>query len=121
MPIIELKHGIGGLVTKFGSAVGIDVVHHKPDLRRRVFADVSSLRDYPSDQLVVHLAGPFLVRGGRVTIKDMGSAVPVLIEFKCHGVREFRAVICQEDREKLLVCFMPQNLVEVIENIGHGF
>ena len=58
------------------------MIHHEVNLILAVFDDINTLRDYPSYELVIILAGSLLTWRGWIAVEYIGSTVSIFIEFK---------------------------------------
>ena len=115
----ETEDVIRGLIAEAVSAVRIDVVHHKRDILLGVKAKVLSLGDEAADEFMISFTGSFLVRRGRVTIKEMSPTYTVRPEFDCRWIGEFRAIIGQKNIEETVEGISPEGAAERFKDIRY--
>lgn len=69
------------------------MVNHKADVTLDKSIERGAFWDKHAEELMVPLAGTFLLRGGRVAIKYMGTLVSLVIQFQGRRVLKFAAIV----------------------------
>ena len=91
----------------------IDIILRK-EVKRRTF------RKDTADHLMLDFNEALLIGTVRIAIKDSGSAVAQKVEFKSDGIREFRAVIGEYNREQTSESIEAQQIRQMVEDVNHG-
>ena len=111
----------GGLSVPFFSWVGIDVVHHFPDLFFCVALFRLIFRDYIPNQLMVALTVAFLVAVHGVTVKYPALDLPGFrVRFDLHRVGKLTPPVRHNHLEQHGKVGCPKPLAQLAEDLRHA-
>ena len=111
----------GGLSIPFFSWIGIDVVHHFPDLFFCVALFRLIFRDYIPDQFMVTFTVAFLVAVHGVAVKYPALDLSGFqVRFDLHRIGKLTPPVCQDHlKQHGEVCF-PKPLAQLPEDLRHA-
>ena len=100
------------------------MVHHPVHVVLCQVIEAVSLGEYPSDQLVIHFDGSFLLWATCITIKEVCPAETESLEgifpkFYLFRIGELAAIVREYHGEEAVKVFFAESFVQCVKNVNH--
>ena len=118
--LLPMEEGEGlkrAFITKTAPGEGVNVVHHKADLRLGEVIQAGAFWDAVTDEFMIAFGSPLLFRMPGVTVKNSGAGIALSVQFNGGRMGKLRAVICEQDREKVHETVRPEFKIKAFKDV----